>query len=227
MNQNFLSKFKYNITHWYQPIYCLKSNNVFAYEALLRDTSKLQVSPPEIFVEADKIGHKNTLDFISIKIALEAFKNESSPLFINVYPSTLLKKDFMHWWDTHIPPIIPVVLELLENESVINWEELKTVTKKLNSRGVKIAVDDMGSGYSSFQQFIELEPDYIKLDKYFAEGLSTNNQKQKVVKSLVDLVSDRTKIIIEGIEKEEDLNVAKLLGVPYAQGYLLGRPSPR
>jgi EAL domain-containing protein (putative c-di-GMP-specific phosphodiesterase class I) len=103
---------------------------------------------------------------------------------------------------------------------------LKSVTKELQARGVKIAVDDMGGGYSFFQQWIELEPDFIKLDRYFAEDLSICSRKQKTISSLVDLLSGTTDIIIEGIETEEDLNIAESLGINYAQGFLLGRPSP-
>ena len=217
---------RYSITHWYQPIFCLKNNSIIGYEALLRDSSRLQVSPIEIFREADEKGQRNILDLVSVKTAIETFKDESNTLFVNIYPSTLLKKGFLHWWDIHISPIVPVVLELSENESIMEWKELKVITKELKARGIKIAVDDVSSGFSSIQEYIELEPDFMKLDIYLAEGLSRNIKKQKIVKSLVDLFSDTTKIIIEGIEKEEDLNIARLLGIPYAQGYFLGKPSP-
>lgn len=226
MAQNFGRGFKYSITHWFQPIYHLGNNNIIGYEALLRDNSLLQASPIDIFKDAESNGYRNILDLISIENALKKFKNKSSTLFLNIFPSTLLKKDFLSWWDIHVPQFIPIVLELLENEPIKNWEELKIVTEELKSRGIKIAIDDMGMGYSFFQQWIELNPDYIKLDRYFAENLSLNFRKQKMVKSLIDLFSDSTEIIIEGVEKEEDLVIAKLLGIPYAQGYLLGRPSP-
>jgi len=162
MYQYLLSEYRNSITHWYQPIYYLENNNVFGYEALLRDSSQSQVSPFEIFREADKKGQRNILDLISIQTALEVFNDEFNPLFVNVYSSTLLKKGFLNWWDNHIPPLIPV------------------------------ALDNMGAGYSSIKQFIELSPSFIKFDRYFAEGLSTNVKKQKVIRSMVDLVSDTT-----------------------------------
>ncbi|MHB8065733.1 MAG: EAL domain-containing protein [Ruminiclostridium sp.] len=225
MIQNEESEFRYSITHWFQPIYNLKNNNVIGYEALLRD-AELKVSPVDIFREADKKGHRNILDLLSIKTALEAYKDETNPLFLNIFPSTLLEGNFLSWWDAQVQPVMPVVLELLENDPIRNWEELKTVTKELQDRGVKIAVDDMGGGYSFYQQWIELDPDFIKLDRYFAENLSVSSRKKKTISSLVELLSDTTEIIIEGIEKEEDLNIAELLGIPYAQGYLLGKPAP-
>lgn len=224
--KNAESERAYSITHWYQPIFQLKNNSVIGYEALLRDTSKLQVSPVDIFKNAEIFGCRNILDLISIKTVLETYENKTNLLFLNIFPSTLLNRDFLSWWNIHVPPGIPIVLELLENEPVIKWEELKMVAKELRVRGVKIAVDDMGGGYSFFQQWIELEPDFIKLDRYYAENLSNNSRKQKTVRSLIDLLSGTTEIIMEGIETEEDLDIVELLGIPYAQGYLLGRPSP-
>jgi EAL domain-containing protein (putative c-di-GMP-specific phosphodiesterase class I) len=227
MHQNVENEFGYSITHWFQPIYSLKNNNIVGYEALMRDASELKASPVDIFKEAEKNGQRSTLDRKSIKNATESFKHGLAPLFINVFPATLLEKDFISWWDISISNPTPVVLELLESEPVDNWEALKEITNKLKKRGVKIAVDDMGGGYSFFQQWIELAPDFIKLDRYFAQNLSVSSKKQKTISSMVDLFSGSTEIIIEGIEKEEDLNIAGFLGIPYAQGFLLGKPSPK
>lgn len=226
ITQKIGSGFKYSITHWFQPIYHLKHNNIVAYEALLRDTSPLQVPPMDIFKEAEKHSCLNILDLVSIKTAVETFNDRSAYLFLNIFPSTLLEKGFLSWWDANIPPLKPIVLELLENEPIKNWKEFKAITKELRARGIKIAIDDMGTGYSFFQHWIELCPDFVKLDQYFSKNLSTSSQKQKVVKNLMSLLSDTTEVIIEGVETKADLDTAQLLGIPYAQGYLLGKPSP-
>lgn len=217
----------YSITHWFQPIFNLKNNSIIGYEALLRDTSGKNFSPINIFNDAKMKGFQDLLDLMSIKTALESFKDELNLLFLNVFPSTLLKSNFLTWWDMNYTGNVSVTLELLENEPIEDWEKLKKITKELQSRGVKIAIDDVGAGYSFFQQWIELEPDYIKLDKYFANCLSKNPRKQKIVGFLVKLFSDdSTEIIIEGVENEADLDMAELLGISYAQGYFLGKPSP-
>lgn len=226
MYENFEMEMGYTITHWFQPIYHLKNSSIVGYEALLRDASQLCASPVDIFREADKKGHQNVLDRISIKTALESYKDDENPLFLNIFPSTLMEEGFLSWWDSYAALQKNVVFELLENEPIRDWEVLKKVTGELQARGVRIAVDDMGGGYSFFQQWIELNPDFIKLDRYFAENLSASARKQKTLSSLVDLLSETTEIIIEGIEKEEDLDVAERLGITYAQGFLLGVPSP-
>lgn len=223
--QNIRNKYEYSIIHLFQPIYNLKNNDIIGYEALLRDSSGRWASPVEIFKDAEKKGCRNSLDLMSIKTAFKTFKDESRHLFVNIFPSTLLEADFLPWWDTNVPPAVPIVMELSENEPVEDWDGLKAATCKLQARGVKIAIDDMGAGYSSFRQWIELEPDFIKLDRYFAEGLSASPRKQKAVRTMVELLSDTAEIIIEGVETEADLGIIKLLEIPYAQGFLLGRPA--
>ena len=104
---------------------------------------------------------------------------------------------------------------------------MKATVNELKRRGIKIAIDDMGAGYSTIRHWVELEPEFVKLDKYFSENLSVNTQKQKIVKSYADLFSGTSKLIIEGIEKKEDLEIIYHLGVQYAQGFFLGRPLPR
>jgi EAL domain-containing protein (putative c-di-GMP-specific phosphodiesterase class I) len=227
INHDLRNDLSYFIVHWFQPIYHLINNNVIGYEALLRDASSPKTPPVKIFMEADKNDNRNILDLISIKTAIDAYKDESSLLFLNIFPSTILKKDFLSWWDIHVPSSTAIVLELLESEPIMDWEELKMITKELQTRGIKIAVDDMGTGYSSFQQWIELEPDFIKLDRYFVKDLSANSRKQDTVRSLLSLFSGTTKVISEGIETIEDLYSVKQLGVSYAQGYFLGMPSPK
>ncbi|WP_313342122.1 EAL domain-containing protein [Sedimentibacter sp.] len=227
LTQNLEKEFIYSITHWFQPIYNLKNNSVIGYEALLRDASDLQLSPVNILKNAEQKGCRNILDLTSIKNALDIYKGESHYLFLNIFPSTLLKGNFLSWWDIHVPRKIPVVLELLESEPISDWEKLKAIINELKRRGIKIAIDDMGAGYSTIRQWVELDPEFVKLDKYFSENLSVNTRKQKIIKSYADLFSDTSKLIIEGIEKKEDLETIYHLGVQYAQGYFLGRPSPR
>ena len=99
MTQSVESNFINSITYWFQPIYHLKNNNVIGYEALLRDALSSKISPVDIFREADRNGYCNILNLISLKKALEIFKEELSPLFLNIFPSTLLEKNFLSYCD--------------------------------------------------------------------------------------------------------------------------------
>ena len=214
------------ITHWFQPIYHLRNNHILGYEALLRDASEEGISPVDLFNRADRAGCRNILDMVSLKTAIHIYASHLNLLFLNVFPSTLLNRNFLYWWDDNIAAGTSIVLELLENEPVTKWKDLKKAAGELRARGVKIAVDDMYCGYSFFQQWIELEPEYIKLDRYYSENLSVDARKQKTVASILGLMAGSTEIILEGVETVEDLSTAEGLGISYAQGYLLGRPSP-
>lgn len=216
-----------HLTHWYQPIYQLEMGKMFGYEALVRNKPLNNLSPLDIFQQAEQEGCRTTLDCQLLFKAMTSFKHESPyVLFLNIFPSTLLEPWFLAYWDRH-PIMVPtLVLEISESEPVNDWRTLKAIVNELRERGVKIALDDMGAGYSFFQHWVELNPDYIKMDRYYAIDLAKSLSKQRILENLIKLFDDSTETILEGIETEEDLNTAKLLGIKYAQGYLLGRPSP-
>jgi EAL domain-containing protein (putative c-di-GMP-specific phosphodiesterase class I) len=216
-----------NFVHLYQPICQIETGEILGYEALVRNKSLNELSPLDIFKQAEQEGKRAYLDSHLLFQAVNSVSYVCNhTLFLNVFPSTLLEKWFLSWWDEHFITPAPLVIEISESEPVNDWETLKSVINKLRKRGVKIAVDDMGSGYSFFQHWVELNPDYIKLDRYYAAGLAENSLKQRIIKHLTKLFDGYSIIILEGIETEKDLNTAKQLGISYAQGYLLGRPSP-
>lgn len=91
--------------------------------------------------------------------------------------------------------------------------------------GVLIAIDDFGKGYSSFTSVIELNPDFVKLDKYFLEGLIKSEKKKYIIQTLLNYSEKfNTKLIVEGIEDEHILLYLQNIGIKYAQGFLLGKP---
>lgn len=101
------------------------------------------------------------------------------------------------------------------------------VVHLLKDKGYAIAIDDFGKGESSLQTVIELEPDFVKLDRYYAVKLSASIKKQNEIQMLLKLCQQKNmKLILEGIEEPTDLAMAKLLGVHLGQGYLLGEPLP-
>lgn len=216
-----------NLVHWYQPIRQLDTDNIIGFEALIRNRPQYNLSPLDIFKQAEQEGCRNTLDCQLILNAM-ASKAKIRPLtlFLNVFPSTLLEKWFLPWWDKHLSNVASLVLEILESEEVVDWSSMRSVIYELRDRGVSIALDDIGAGYSFLRRWVEFQPEYIKLDRYYASGLVQNSSKRRVIESLTKRFHGSTQVILEGIEKVEDLDTAKQLGINYAQGYLLGRPSP-
>lgn len=215
----------YSITHWYQPIYDFRNWEIIGTEALIRCNKTSKVTPDKLFKNAELQGILSKLDLFSIYRSISNY-NLNIPLFINVYPETLANENFLSWWDMQKKPSNNIVLELSEKKPIEDWESLKYTVKQLRKRNVKIAVDDFGAGNSSLRHWIELEPELIKLDRYFVLDLKENKLKQKVIQCLVELVQQNTQIIAEGIESSIDLSLLKKLGIRNGQGYLLGRPSP-
>lgn len=216
------------LTHWYQPIHQLETGKVFGYEALVRSKPLINLSPLDIFQQAEHEGCRTTLDCQLLFKAMNSMRHIShNILFLNIFPSTLVEPLFLSWWDKHSTTAPSIVLEISESESVNDWKAFKVIINELRDRGVKIALDDMGADYSFFRHWVELNPDYIKLDRYYAIDLSKNLLKQRILESFIKLFDGSTETILEGIETAEDLDTAKLSGIKYAQGYLFGRPSPR
>ena len=93
--------------------------------------------------------------------------------------------------------------------------------------GFKVALDDTGVGYSSLGTVMELSPDYIKVDLSLVRSIDTDPPRQELLRAL-QAVSEKidAEIIAEGIESREELITLRDLGIPYGQGYLLGRAAP-
>jgi EAL domain-containing protein (putative c-di-GMP-specific phosphodiesterase class I) len=104
------------------------------------------------------------------------------------------------------------------------WCEAAALTanlKALRRLGVRLALDDLGQGHSNFQMVLDCRPDYLKLDRYFVAGLSQDRFRRGVLESVVVLARHfGARVIVEGVEKQADLRVSRLLGANLAQGYL-------
>lgn len=223
-----LDKNQYN--HVYQPIFNLSDWNILGYEGFFR--SKLLVNTQDIVSFARQTNNLYKFDTCSLSTTLSTFPEQndisSNLIFVNVFPSSLLHPSFFNFLDDLLNRIsIPchrIVFEINETEKIENMNLFKKVVYRLRNYGFLIAVDDLGKGESDILKIIELEPQFIKLDRYFSVNLSHNHRKQKFIKLLIEFCAKPSQIILEGIEKYEDLSIAKWLGVPIAQGFLLGKP---
>lgn len=220
--------------HHFQPIFNIHESEVFGYEGLLR--SKHVTNPKELFEMAIDLNKLLELDVSSCEKAIHSFTkqleqiNGEKHIFLNIYPSTLIssffKKNLVKVLEQH--SILPnqIVMEVSESEQITNYLQLKDVIKSLKDLGVRIALDDLDKGKSSLKNLLELEPDYVKFDRYFAKDLNKSTKKQDLLKSILDYCSiNDIKVVLEGIETNKELNIAKSLGVHYGQGFLLGKPN--
>ncbi len=219
------------IYHEFQPLYMLgHQQSLYAYEGLLRNT--FNQNPEQVFQTAIKANILYKLDTLSITKAMESFVNTSPDckLFLNIYITTILHPSFRHYFDhlmkTHPSMEGRLVLEINESSAEELWQNplLKQALKGLREYGVWYAIDDFGQGTSSIKKSMEYEPEVIKLDRYFALNLAQDSKKQRFLSFFSQFYSEDTLIVLEGIEKQEDMEVALQMGIAIGQGYHLGRP---
>lgn len=213
--------------HLFQPLFNLNDWTAIGFEALLRCDS---VDNPEmLFKSAIQSNMLYDLDTCSIRNVLNSSWLSNKSMFVNVYPSTLMNPSFIGFLDSFNELRIKtskIVFEINEAEKVLDLSSFRQVIDTLKQKGFGIAIDDYGKGEASLKSVIELEPDYVKLDKSITQGLYNSDEKQIEIKMMLDVCQEKgMKMVLEGIEDERDLAVAKILGVHIGQGYLIGEPT--
>ncbi len=217
-------------TH-YQPIVDLKTGHIFAYEALSRGPLDTAFESPEaLFDHALKTDQVWSLEKICMAYSARRFVGMGGAmLFVNM--ETELVHELKSRGHEVLAPLLAiqngVVLEITERAAIRDYILFRESVSVLRDLGFKIAIDDAGSGYASLQSIAELKPNFLKISNYLVTGLHQDPIKRDVVDMLVRLaVRIDAQTVAEGIERDEELQEVRRLGVTYGQGFLLGRPAP-
>jgi EAL domain-containing protein (putative c-di-GMP-specific phosphodiesterase class I) len=97
----------------------------------------------------------------------------------------------------------------------------------MRPQGARLSADDLGSGYAGFRHLVRLQPDIIKLDISLIAGINRSHEQQAMTRALLTFAYEvGAKVVAEGIEEPAELKTLQDLGVPWGQGYLIGRPAP-
>ncbi|MEW9698396.1 GGDEF domain-containing protein [Paenibacillus sp. SI8] len=220
----------------YQPIISLQDGNVFGYEALTRGPKDSPFdSPLDMFQFAEQQGELYILERLAREKAIQGFilEDPQQLLFINISSQVLYDPQFVPGKTLevlHQYGLRPhnVVFEITERSSIEDFSLAKKMLEHYRKQGYRIAIDDAGAGYSSLQAIAELQPDFIKIDRSLIENIHTNKVREYILETFVTFAKKMNiSLIAEGIEQEDELKKLTRLGVHYAQGYLLGRPSER
>jgi EAL domain-containing protein (putative c-di-GMP-specific phosphodiesterase class I) len=207
----------------YQPIYDLRTGTVFGFEVLTRLSSHTFESTTELFEAAARAGLVGRLGRLQRDRAIRAAP--ARPLFVNVHPG-----EFDHPW--LIRPDDPIFrhpddiyLEITESAPLRYFEQCTHVLGELREKGIRVAIDDFGAGFSNVKYISDLAPDVVKLDRELVARVREGSRQFRLVSSVVRLCHDMgAKVVAEGIETVEELVVAEHAGAELCQGYLLGRP---
>ena len=144
---------------------------------------------------------------------------------MNASPKTILSGELAN---TLIGmPAERIVLEITEHAHVDDYEGLLRALEPLRSRGVRLAVDDAGAGFSSLQHILQLRPDVIKLDMALTRHIHLDPARRALASALVAFARNtNSRIVAEGVETALELEALRAIGIEKAQGYFLGRPMP-
>jgi EAL domain-containing protein (putative c-di-GMP-specific phosphodiesterase class I) len=209
-----------------QPIVDLRRRHAYAYEALLRSESPLFPGPLDVLRAAVAEGTIGTLGRALRQMSVEACPDE--PLFLNVHPNEFAEGWLVRPDDPMFCHDAAVHLEITESVPLTHFRYCHSVLEEVRSRGVYLAVDDLGAGYSNLKYIADLRPDVVKLDRELIAGLDRKERLHRLVTSLVRMCADLgAKVVAEGIETPGELAAVLAAGVRYGQGFLLGRPERR
>ena len=209
----------------FQPIAQLDSGHVVGFEALARFDCEPRQPPNVWFAEATEVGLGEQLELAALRAALGHLSSMPPDvlLTVNVSPATAVTPELGQLLASCQQDRI--VLEITEHAQVEDYEELVSALTLLRSAGVMLAVDDAGAGFASLHHILRLRPDVIKLDITLVRDIDSDPVKRALASSLVTFAGDIGSVITaEGIETSEELASLIALGVPWGQGYHLGRP---
>ena len=205
-----------------QPIVNLCDGARIGVEALSRFPAEWGMPPDEVFAEATSIGSGIELELMAFRKAAEQLEYFSGYLAINFSPRTLLDTTCLELLAQL--PTQRLVLELSEHDPVVDYLELSEALRPLREMGARLAIDDVGAGFSSLRHILLTAPDVIKLDRSIVAGASSDGVLLALVRSLVDFGHGAgASVVAEGIETKEDALALRDVGVDHGQGWYFAR----
>jgi len=211
----------------FQPIVDLHTRQPVGFEALARFELEPVRMPDIWFAEARYAGLGAQLQAAALRIALADLSRvpEGCFLSVNLDPDSLGDLGVLEVLESADPTRI--VLELTEQTSVSDYSALELSLQRLRARGLRIAVDDAGAGFSSLRQVLRLAPDVLKIDRSVIMGVEHDPAARALTASLLAFATELGIIVVaEGVESLSAIAMLEGLGIQWGQGYALGRPLP-
>ena len=211
----------------FQPIVDLEEDLVVGFEALARFPSAPDRPTETWFTEAAAVGLRLELELAAIGAALAALPEApvAPYLSVNAMPETLASDGLAELLAD--APAHRLVLEITEHAPVRDYEALNKAMQRMRGRGIRLAVDDAGSGFASLRHILQLAPDMIKIDNALTRNIYKDPARRALAAGLISFAAELgATIVAEGIQSRQELDGLRSLGVRYGQGFYLGRPGP-
>lgn len=212
----------------YQPIVSWSRKRAFGYEALVRSSETTLPHPGAIFEAAEQLARTGDLGRrIRAKCGLPVSALDPDvTLFVNLHSRDLLDDALYETTAPLTEFARRTVLELTERAAIDGISDIAERIAALRRLGFRIAVDDIGAGYSGLNSFATVQPDFVKLDITLVRGLDSDPVRRRLVRLLAELCSDLGIFVVaEGVETTRERDALIELGIDLLQGYLFARPA--
>jgi len=221
------------IVSYFQPIIDNKTRKIVKYESLVRliDEDSNILSPYYFLETSKKSNYYSKITSIVLGHSFGILRNCQVDISINLSAIDIEQKSTREKILQHLEDnkenSSRVVFELLEDEAIKDFNVIKSFIVDVKKYGVKIAIDDFGSGYSNYERLLDYQPDILKIDGCLIRDIETSSYSLSAVKSIVTFAKEQNlQIIAEYIENESIFNIVKDLGIDFSQGYYFGKPEP-
>lgn len=209
-----------------QPVIDLTTGRLAGTEALARFPDGR--SPDIWLAEAVDTGQGLALDHLAFTSAIRHLKRLPAQCYlsVNATPELIMHGQLADVLSAQNVPLERLVIEVTEHVRISSYADLHACLAQMRERGARLAIDDTGAGYASFNHVLQLRPDIIKIDRSLIANITEDAARRSLVTALVLLALDLdATVVAEGVETASELNTLAMLGVDCAQGYLLARPS--
>lgn len=208
-----------------QPIVETATGRRVGAEALSRFPAAWGLTPDVVFAQAHSVGLGDRLELLALERAAVHLDAVTGYVAMNVSPQTLLTDGCAELLAGL--PADRVLLELSEHDPVEDYDALRAALAGPRAAGMRLAIDDVGAGFSSLRHIVLCAPDVIKLDRSIVDGISADPVLSTLVAALVEFAhGNGTRVVAEGVETAPDVEALRRLDVDLAQGWFFGRPGP-
>lgn len=199
------------------------------YECLVRMIDEDKIISPFFFLDISKKSNQYTkITKIVIDKAFKKFSNLNYEFSVNISYEDIENPNFLEYIKSKLLQYNvknKVVFEILEDESIKNYDILIQFIEDLKSLGCKVAIDDFGSGYSNFEHILKMNIDYLKIDASIVKNIEKDKNSYKITKTIIEFAKNLgVKTIAEYVENEEIFKIVKNLGADYSQGFYFSEP---
>jgi len=218
----------------FQPLVSVETRHTVAYECLMRARDRgLEIGASKLISAARTMGLVHEVDKAAWRSAIRRGHHLAKDhlLFVNFTPSSISDLKFglqeaMATCKEHGVPFDHLVFEVTEGEHVGDIKHLERMIANYRAEGAKVALDDLGSGYSGILHLADLLPDYVKLDQGLVQGANSDYVRSVLLKGITEAAHNLgIQVVAEGVETEEDLKFCIAIDADLVQGYFLAHPA--